>query len=39
MFNQSTWYLDGRGATEMSAKEVAAMAEWAKTVYTKLIQR
>lgn len=37
-FYQENNYLDGRGATEMSAEEVAALAEWAEGVYAKLTQ-
>lgn len=35
---QDNNYLDGRGTTEMSAEEAAALAEWAGKVYAKLTQ-
>lgn len=31
-------YLDGRGTTEMSTEEVAALAEWAAAVYARLTE-
>ena len=37
-YYQGNSYFDGRGTTEMSDSETIALAEWAKTVYTKLIQ-
>jgi len=37
-FYQGNSYLDGRGTTEMSSSEAAALAEWANKVYAKLSQ-
>ena len=38
-FYRDNNYFDGRGAIELSAKEVAVLAEWVETVYAKLIQK
>lgn len=36
---QDNNYLDGRGTVEMSDTEAVALAEWAETVYAKLIEK
>ena len=38
-FYQDNNYLDGFGTVEMSNTEAAVLAEWAETVYAKLIQK